>query len=467
MRRTTIYRSERAALLALVAGLLVGVVTPRLAAQDTTKARQDTTKARVDTVKAARDTVQAPAPAAPVTPAAPTPAAAPTGPAPFVPGAAQGQLPATHTVVTGETLWSVAQLYFSDPLLWPEIYRLNTGVIEDPHWIYPGEVLNVGSVAPVAVAQAPADTTRVSQPPGADTVRVQPQADTVTALAPPPPDTGRVADTAQAVVEAPPPPPSPMEAYQTIFERRRTTGEEVQAVLRAYANPLYRPVRRGEFYSAGFLTENERLPWGRVIGNTATPAIPRMTEGTRATTFDQIALQPPRNASYHIGDSVLVVRIDRDISGWGGVVVPTGVARVTELQRRQVLADVIMQFHRIRDGQLALPLEPFKDAGLVRPAPVERGLEGQVVAVRDFHEIQTPQQIVFINRGRAEGVTPGDVFEVFKPASGLPGSASEEVMMVLEIVHTRDRSASGLVLNIIHPGVRPGMPVRLVRKMPS
>jgi LysM repeat protein len=458
MRRTTICRSERAALLALVAGLLVVVATPTLAAQDTTKARQDTTKARGDTVKAARYTVQQPAPAAPA-----------AGPAPFVPGAAQqGQLPASHTVVTGETLWSIAQLYFSDPLLWPEIYRLNTGVIEDPHWIYPGEVLNLGSGAPVAVAQAPPDTTKPTvTPPGADTVRVQPQADTVTAVVSPPPDTARVVDTAQAVVEAPPPPPAPTEAYQTIFERRRTTGEEVQAVLRAYANPLYRPVRRGEFYSAGFLTENERLPWGLVLGNTATPAITRFTDRTSATTFDQIALQPPGRASYHIGDSLLIARIDRDINGWGSVVVPVGVARVSELQRRQVLADVIMQFDRIHEGQLAVPLEPFKDPGQVRPTPVDRGLRGQVVAYRDFHELTNPQQILFINRGRVEGVTPGDMFEVYRPASGLPGTSSEEVMMVIEIVHTRARSASGLVLNIIHPGVQPGMPVRLVRKMPS
>jgi hypothetical protein len=41
------------------------------------------------------------------------------------------------------------------------------------------------------------------------------------------------------------------------------------------------------------------------------------------------------------------------------------------------------------------------------------------------------------------------------------------VRMVLEIVHTREHSASGLVLTISHPDVRPGMPVRLVRKMPS
>src|SRR5881409_2585977 len=123
MRRTTICRFERAALLALVAGLLGGGLAPALAAQDTTQARPDTTTPAQDTSQAA--------------------------PAPSL----LGQLPTTHVVATGETLWSIAQLYYSDPLLWPEIYRLNTAVIEDPHWIYPGEVLNIGSV--VAVAQAP------------------------------------------------------------------------------------------------------------------------------------------------------------------------------------------------------------------------------------------------------------------------------------------------------------------------
>jgi len=416
-----------------VAGLLAGVVAPSLAAQDTTQAR-------ADSARAARDTSPAPPPAAAVS---------------------EGQLPAAHTVVAGETLWSIAQLYFSDPLLWPEVYRLNTSVIEDPHWIYPGEVLNIGSV--VAVAQAPAETTAVvPQPTGADTVRAQAPADTVTALAP---DTTTVPDTTQTVVEAPP--PAPTEAYQTIFERRRTPGQAVQDVLRAYSNPLYRPLRRGEFYAAGFLTENERLPWGRVLGNTAPPAIPRLTERSTASQFDQIALEPPRNASYHVGDSLLIARIDRDVEGWGGVVVPLGVARVTEVQRRQVLAQVIMQFGRIHDGHLVMPLEPFKDPGLARPTAVDQGLEGHIVAERDLHSLADLQQILFINRGRAEGVTPGDVFEVFRPASGVPGTSSEEVRMVLEIVHTREHSASGLVLTISHPDVRPGMPVRLVRKMPS
>jgi hypothetical protein len=385
------------------------------------------------------------------------------------------ELPATHTVVRGETLWSIAQLYFSDPLLWPEVYRLNTALIEDPHWIYPGEVLSVsgpaGSAGPVVtagpagVAETPAETTVavIAQgAPGADTVRAQPNpTDTVAAAHADtlPTDTTQAM---QAVIEEPPPPAE--ESYQTIFDRPRSRTREVQDILRAYANQPYRPLRRGEFYGAGFLTEGEHLPWGRVLGTTDKPAIPRLTERSTAIQGQHIVIEPPPRASYHVGDSVLIVRVDRSQGDWGDVVIPLGVARVVEVARKQLLADVILQFGRIHDGHRTLPLEPFKDPGEVRPTPVDQGLHGHVIDQRDLHTIAITQQVIFIDRGRADGVVPGDVFQIY---TGEPGSPSEELRAVIEIVHTRERSSSGLVLTLGNPQILPGLPARLVRKMPS
>jgi hypothetical protein len=405
MRRTTICRSSRAILLTLAAVPLSWTI---LDAQDTTQA---------------------------------------------VPAAAE-QVPVSHTVSRGETLWSISQMYFADPLLWPEIYRLNTNVVEDPHWIYPGEVLILSQLATTVavgdtVLAVPVDTTAA-----ADTVGVQP-GDTI------------AADTTQLVEEPPPVPVT--ETRETIFDRRPTSREEVQAALRAYVHQPYRPLRPGEFYAAGFLTENERLPWGLVLGATAPPAIHRLSERTTASTYDEIAIKPPSRASYHVGDSLLIARIDRSlqVGNWGEVVVPLGIARVTSLADQQVLAVIVTQFGRIRDGRLAMPLEPFKNPGEVRPTAVEQGLTGRLLAPRDVHWIAGAQQFFFIDKGRAEGVVPGDVFEVFNPPSGLLGSPSEEVRAVLMIVHTREHSATGLLLQINHPGLDAGLPVRLIKKMPS
>src|SRR5207244_9618864 len=135
-----------------------------------------------------------------------------------------------------------------------KIYRVNTAQIYDPHRFDPGQELGLAPGGSVPLA--PESTTGVQPQGPGDTVHAVPAPDTVVAVGP---DTSPLLDT--ALVEAPPPPAEPTEGYQTIFDRRRTATQEVRDVLRAYANQPYRPLRRGERYAAGFLTEQERRPY--------------------------------------------------------------------------------------------------------------------------------------------------------------------------------------------------------------
>jgi hypothetical protein len=393
---------------------------------------------------------------------------------------AQTQRPQVHVVQPGETLWSLARLYLGDPLLWPEIYRLNTQVIEDPHWIFPGEeLLLAGLAAPPQAPQAAAgDTAAVgaAAPVQADTVRP------VAAVAPAAP----VQDTAQAVmqpprpveappveapkVEAPPPPPPPPPAdpsAPTIFsaQRRQAGAASVASAISAVAQ--YRPVRRGEFYAAGFLTEGVNLPWGRVLGEASETPSERSYQTSSAMIYQTVELRAPSGATYREGDSLLVAELGREVpGGWGRVVKPTGIVRVTYARGEEVLGQVIVQFHRVVDGQVTLPLEAFRDPGMVAPVPVVNGLQGSVIGLRDEHPVPIQQNIVFLDVGAAQGVSLGDVFEVLEPLSAAHAQVQQPVA-ILQIVHVRDRSASGLIVQISEPGIHSGQPVRLIRKMPS
>jgi LysM repeat protein len=58
----------------------------------------------------------------------------------------------THEIKSGDTLWSLAQQYYGNAYLWPQLWESNTW-ITDAHWIYPGDVLLVtGEAGDAAVA---------------------------------------------------------------------------------------------------------------------------------------------------------------------------------------------------------------------------------------------------------------------------------------------------------------------------
>jgi LysM repeat protein len=373
----------------------------------------------------------------------------------------------SHTVREGDTLWDLARQYRGDPFLWPDIYRMNTGVVEDPHWIYPGEVLRLSAteaVASVPAEDTPAptqDTTAVAQ--GTTAMPAGPVTDEV---AESPTEGTEAAEQAPASLASLTTPNTDEEEFAPIFGPR--PGHTMQESLKAYTDQPHQAVRRNEFYSSGFLTENQKLPFGKVLGPVTPPQIRAEARNSNAMPYVTIAISAPKGAAYQVGDTLLVVEIGREVRHYGDAVVPSGMVQVTDTASGRYLASVIAVYGPIRGGQSVLPLEKFGEPGTAKAAPVSDGVRATLLGGSGRQELKVPQMVVFLDKGRKDGVALGDLFEVRRQPERLSDGniRIDEVMATLQVVHVRERSATARLINVVSPDIAPGTEARQVAKLP-
>ncbi len=75
--------------------------------------------------------------------------------------------PDTYVVKRGDTLWDISARFLKKPWLWPEIWQANPQ-IQNPHLIYPGDVISLAYLDRVAVQAGPREEAPLNAIPLAD-----------------------------------------------------------------------------------------------------------------------------------------------------------------------------------------------------------------------------------------------------------------------------------------------------------
>jgi len=328
-------------------------------------------------------------------------------------------LPKTHTVKRGDTLWDISKTYLGDAFLWPEIYRLNTDIIEDPHWIYPSEVLKL---------------------PG--------QQAKVVAVAPPPAAPKPVA-AAPVVAQAP---------------ARDTAAPPIVA-------PAKSSVRVGE-YSAAPWVEGRKGPSGSgyIVHAVDIPGIASVDQ-SRLHLYDKVFVSPPAGAGP--GRQIyLAYRLGPLIEDLGQIVIPTGLIEVAKIatEGEASVGRVVKMYGPVQQGQRLIPYDTSGAVVLGRATPVTNGSTGKVRWIFNEPVLPSMQDYVVLDISKRDGVSVGDQIELYQ--------ARQRANLDLEIALPEVSIARGQVLRVTpfgvtaiitaqeQPKIQEGTPARIAAKMP-
>ncbi len=348
---------------------------------------------------------------------------------------------ATHIVKRGDTLWDLAQTYLGDPFQWPEIYRLNTDQIEDPHWIYPGETLRLpGRTSGVAVAAgaSPSDTTRTL-------TRAQPEE---------PEQPRRVAGP-------------------TIFAPRIMSRPNRDGMASAALPPR---VAIGNVVRAPYFDGDKgpRGP-GRVLIGADIPGIEKPNATTNFQLYDKVLMSPPPGSVAAERERYLTYVLGEYIEGVGMVVVPTAIVQVVRAPRDgdAAIVQVVELYSQLDTDQFVVPLDTAGAGATQTPIAVAMDA-GPTAKIRYIHRDKTVlpslNYYVLFDLAAKDGVRIGDEILVYRPRKEMTsdiGPAIPEIEIARgEVVRVTPFGASARITSQELPAIRVGESVRITARMP-
>ncbi|GBC59310.1 hypothetical protein DENIS_0247 [Desulfonema ishimotonii] len=266
-----------------------------------------------------------------------------------------------YIIQKGDTLWGLSQKFLNSPWHWPELWKENSDVpIPNPHLIYPGQRIRVfrkGEIQPAEPIAQPTETAP---------------------LLPPPP--------LPSLAETDPSAPPVLQEKVTGDYYEYSSIERVGFIRKEAVSPvgsIFRVRGNKEMISTGdtvFIKESAETP---------------LTIGQYYTVYKTLKPLVDKKADRLIGTQHLIL----------------GVVEITRRTPDYVIGSIRRSYRTISVDDTLMPYE--KRSPKIRITTPEKELRGTIITSEEGTYMFGEHDVVFVDKGRADGVQPGQRYDIF------------------------------------------------------
>lgn len=323
-----------------------------------------------------------------------------------------------YIIKKGDTLWDISEEYLKNPFLWPDIWGKNR-YIKNPDLIYPRNKLIIPYVIPYA--------------PESGGVEAPLTATGGTISAPSAPPVPEMVISAPAPPSPPPPPSSfPPPSFPP------PPSEELE--LSILQPPAPAVIGADLIYASGFITDSIESS-GIISGS---------PEGRNMfATGDSVNITlQNKEGEVSVGDRFTIFRMPVYVvhpktgKRVGMLFIPAGVLEIYRVQGKDAAGRIITSYSYSSPGDYIQPYRPASPVTEI--VPTVPGIYGYIVGSLAGKMLNAEYNIVYIDLGASDGITPGTVFYVI-------GKRHADIIGELKVISVQAATSTALVTKSVEP----------------